>query len=115
MKLWIDDVRDAPDETWRVVRNNDQAIRAIEMHGHNLTHVSLDHDINQSNDTFKSTAYYLALLVGTIKEEQMYRGDGISYNPIITVHSSNPVGAKEIQLIFDDAGIIVELKPIQNN
>lgn len=95
MKLWVDDFRDAPDSSWTEARKCEQAIRLL---AHNFwQEISLDHDIENRPDdeTFKSVAYFIGA--------QSYMVEG--YKPKITIHSDNPVGAKELQLILSDFGI----------
>lgn len=97
MKLWIDDLRDAPDDTWVVARKVEQAIRLIATQRFDT--ISLDHDIENRPDdeTFKPVAYFI----------------GVEYNwntafaddLAVIIHSINPVGAKEIAAILNDYGV----------
>lgn len=109
MKLYIDDIRKAPDESWHIARTVGEAVNAIYMFGEKLTHISLDHDISYqlelnnvsrpypSPETFKTVAIYMG---------EYYKShntpDG-AY-PHVTIHSSNPVGAVEIEEILHQAG-----------
>lgn len=107
MKLFIDDIRNAPTEDWIVCRSVTEAIRTIARFGREITEISLDHDISHQvavgslsrpypcTECFCGVAYYIA------KE-----WDGREYSPLkVTMHTSNPVGAKEMQAILKDAGI----------
>ena len=105
-KLWVDDFRGAPDDSWPEVRKVEPAIRLLSMFDFDV--ISLDHDIENRPDdeTFKPIAYFLAL---------KYQGtstDASTFIPKITVHSDNPVGAKEIQMILlKGAGINAPWEP----
>jgi hypothetical protein len=105
-KMWIDDMREAPDESWTVVRKVEPAIRLLSMF--EFDEISIDHDIENRPDdeTFKPIAYFLALKYqGTPTEPP-------KFIPKITIHSDNPVGAKEIQMILlKGAGIEAPWKP----
>lgn len=46
MKLYVDDIRNAPDETWTVARSVDSAISFISQFGAEIDEISLDHDIS---------------------------------------------------------------------
>lgn len=108
MKLFVDDIRDAP-KGWTLARTISESLELIRRYGGDLTHVSLDHDISipvvvgevqrpyPSPDTFKVVAYYL--------QEVMTRTDGnVSEDIILTTHSANPLGRKAIVDIFEDIG-----------
>ncbi len=102
MKLWIDDMRDAPDDSWTVVRKVQPAIIFIAQFGLKITDISLDHDIENRPDdeTFKPVAYYIAL-----------HYFNTATKPNVRIHSDNPVGAKELQAILHDWGIDAPWEP----
>jgi hypothetical protein len=102
MKLWIDDFRDAPDG-WIEARKVESAIKAILQF--RPTTISLDHDIENRPDdeTFKPVAYF----IGELYNNDMLWADDLE----VTIHSDNPVGAKELQKILEHYGIIAEWKP----
>ena len=85
-KLWVDDVRDAPDDSWDVARNFHDAIHMLQ-YGEYIT-VSLDHDIN--------SWYGLKEMTGRdILNCMVYRKiNGKATYTKVMVHSANPVGAK---------------------
>ncbi len=90
MKLWIDDLRDAPDDSWTEVRKVEPAIRLLAHHL--IEEISIDHDIENRPDdeTFKPIAYFIGmkfLFRAAVRDP---------WTPKITIHSMNPVGAKEI-------------------
>lgn len=117
MKLYIDDIRNPPDDSWTLCRTVSEAIRALAQF--NFEEVSLDHDISHQvtvadvsrpfpcEETFQPVAYFIGVA---------YRYEktiGFDRNiPKITIHSSNPVGGLEMQNILKGYGIDSELKPM---
>lgn len=105
MKLWVDDIRNAPDDSWTVARTATAAIRAIARY--DFEEISLDHDISHQvhlgtlsrpypcEETFASVAYYLAA---------RYEGVDASF-PIVYLHTSNTVAGDEMAKVLSDAGI----------
>lgn len=98
MKLWLDDMRDAPDDSWTVIRKVEPAIKFIRQFRPNT--ISLDHDIENRPDdeTFKPVAYF----IGEMYNNDVFWADDLE----VRVHSDNPVGAKELQAILNDYGLI---------
>lgn len=108
MKLFVDDIREAPDG-WVLAKTISEAVNSLRNFGTNITHISLDHDISievdvggisrpfPSPDTFKVVAYFIEELILAGYWEKEY--------PEITVHSANPVGRREIAAIFDRIGV----------
>ncbi len=114
MKLWIDDIRNAPDDSWTVVRTVTSAINFIDKFGMEIEAISFDHDISYqielngvsrpypSPETFKAVALFAAHYFTLLSRGR---------RPMIYVHSANPVGSKDIIEIFE-AGFVVEYKPM---
>jgi len=111
MKLFVDDIRTPPDDSWTLVRTVTEAIRAIARF--DFEEISLDHDISHEvsignhvsrpfpcGETYAAVAYYIAL---------KYQGYSATH-PKITLHTSNEVAGDEMANMFDDHGIIVEKK-----
>lgn len=110
MKLFVDDIRNAPDDTWTVARTIGAAIRA--MHHWTPSVVSLDHDISHQvhldelsrpfpcAETFASVAYYIAAK------------DLGPRSPKITIHSSNTVAGDEMRRVLLAGGYIADLRPV---
>lgn len=126
MKLWIDDIRNAPDETWHVCRTVQSAIKAIHQFGADITCVSLDHDISHQvgigvgvprpmpcSETFQSVAHYLGLLV-IYQNAPLVKKDAPFplWNPIVSIHSANPVGAREIYNILIEYDLAPVIDPL---
>ena len=132
MKLFVDDIRTAYDSSWTTVRTVTEAIRYI-AHFH-FEEISLDHDISHypfplnewdveqtvamCEETYQPVAYYIAAKYWVQKDVPQIEGVGLlrpSWYPKITIHSSNPRGAKEMHDILRDAGIPSILAPIRRD
>lgn len=99
MKLFVDDIRDAPDDTWHVVRTVTEAIRVLFQNQEKIKIISLDHDISYpvevnglsrpypSPETFHAVAYYIATT---------YSNWSSDFLPKIILHTANPVGAEQM-------------------
>lgn len=112
MKLYVDDIRNAPDETWAVARTVRSAIACIHQFGLEIKEISLDHDISHQvsigtklerpfpcEETFASVAYFIG---ATYKEKVL--------PPKITIHTSNPAGAQTLEYILGQYGLHAEIK-----
>lgn len=110
MKLWVDDIRNAPDESWTVARTVTSAIRAIARF--EFESISLDHDISHQvtvgsfarpypcDETFMAVAYYIVA---------KYKGKSA---PNISIHSSNLVAGDEMLGVLNDGEIYAQHKPM---
>ena len=85
MKVYLDDVRDAP-PGWQRVYWPDEAITLLAQGG--VTDLSLDHDLG---DDARGTGYDVLLW---IEEAVVLRG---FVPPSIRIHSANPVGRERMQ------------------
>jgi len=106
MKLWVDDIRNAPDDTWHVARTATEAIRALARYHFDV--ISLDHDISHQvtvgalgrpypcEETFASVAYYIAA---------KYVDKPASIVPKIVLHTSNTVAGDEMARMLAEHGI----------
>lgn len=80
MKLFVDDLRDPPNDTWTVARTSDEALTLL--HGsEEVTDLSLDHDLG-GDDTTRPIVLWLAEHGG--------------WPATVRVHSANPVGIEWI-------------------
>jgi len=84
IKIYLDDVREAP-KGWLLVKNADHAIWWLKNGG--VEEISLDHDLGED----KLTGYDVAKWI----EKEVYTNNFVS--PIISIHSANPVGRKNIE------------------
>lgn len=105
LKLWHDDIRFPPDDSWTWVRTN-QAAREILEKGE-VVEISLDHDLGLENhDPHVQDA---DILIGWDKENDGYDLVKwmIAHNILpekITIHSWNPDGAARMASALRDAG-----------
>lgn len=121
MKLWVDDIRNAPDESWHVARTALAAIRAIARYDFEV--ISLDHDISHQvqvgaierpfpcEETFMSVAFYLVEKYWISKDS----GNGFKLGrlvvpPKIIIHTSNQVAGDEMATMFKEVEIPCEKK-----
>lgn len=87
MKLWIDDLRDPPDDSWVIARNSIDAIKILDTR--QVEEVSFDHDLG-GDDTSRSVVLLLAALD--------------YWPPICRVHTANPVGRQYLEGVIDRYG-----------
>lgn len=104
MKLFVDDIRDAPDDSWTTVRKVEEAIRLINNFSYDV--ISLDHDIENrpSDETFKPIAYFIGL------KAEYWRSLG-KHEPKVIIHSINPVGARQMADVLGDYDVDVTIRP----
>lgn len=107
MKLWIDDVRPMPKNYDVWAKNAEEAVKLL-LTGE-VTHVSFDHDLGMelSNDKdiivtakenkYAKTGYDVAMWI----EREAYLGKIKPFT--YKIHSSNPVGAKNIESAMKNA------------
>ena len=106
MKLYVDDIRSAPNTTWQLCRSNLEAIKALDLYGTSVEAISLDHDISHPPEgragdpcscaeTFEVTTRYIALLK---RLEPTWR-------PCVTIHTSNPDGANAMEAVLTSVGL----------
>src|SRR3990167_10355069 len=98
MKLFVDDIRKLPDDSWQLARTVSEAIRAINMFDFDV--ISLDHDIEGSQETFDVVALY-------IKEKYKNHIYGMN-KPTIILHTANPVGAIRMNGILIDFDVEIK-------
>jgi len=92
MKIWLDDIRKPPDESWTWVSTAEKAWALILKE--EIESISFDHDLGDG----KLTGYDLAKTI----EEYSYIG-GIEKKISWNVHSANPVGRKNIEQAMKSA------------
>ena len=88
MKLFVDDIRNPPDDSWIVVREAEKAIRLINTG--KISVISLDHDLGENVQTGYDVANHLekACLLKQIPV------------PTMLCHSANPPGKANIERCF---------------
>jgi len=85
-KLFLDDMRQPPDETWDVVRTHKEFIEYIDEHGVPDI-ISFDHDLDGTLTGLDCAKYIVGRCL-TIKE--------------FYVHSANPTGARNIRVLLEN-------------
>jgi len=97
MKIWVDDLRTPPDETWTWCKKSFDAIMLLAnamIDNQTVDKMSLDHDLG-GDDTTRKIVLWCA------------------YNnwwPVeVTVHSANPVGVEYLE------GVINRYKPTEKD
>lgn len=115
MKLYVDDIRNAPNDSWTVCRTVSEAIRVLE--AFHFDEVSLDHDISHQvqfgktsrpfpcPEDFASVALYLAA---------KYKDKPKEERPRITLHTANPVGAYKMREILSGFDVTEVLSAAAN-
>lgn len=110
MKLYVDDIRDAP-QGFTLVREINEAINFINRYRYELEVISLDHDISlevevgrtyrpfPSPETYRAVAMY-------IKEVYKHTPEDM---PKVILHSANPDGRTAMRAIL--VGFDVEEQP----
>lgn len=111
MKIFVDDIRSAPDESWVVARTVNAAIDTIARFKHEIKEISLDHDISHQiymaelsrpypcDETFMAVAHFIGMTYVDKPSKQV---------PAVHIHSANPVGVSSMRLLLQDYGIIAD-------
>ncbi len=86
-KLYIDDIREAPDASWTIVRTYDEAINLLDTEQFDV--VSFDHDLGDTNIP-ERTGY--TILMKVVQDKV----DGKPVPKEFLVHSANPVGVERM-------------------
>ncbi len=103
--LYLDDVRIPTEGEWEVVRNYDEFVAHIRLHGlENYEVISLDHDLGESamQEYYTNTKPHFELDYNRIEEKtgmdcaRFLVAESMGKNiplPQIFVHSANPIGS----------------------
>ncbi len=140
MKLFVDDIRNAPDEKWIVARTVTEAIRCIRYYRDEIVEISLDHDISHQigmgdlsrpypcKETYAAVAYFIGevykdraiakevgAMITCLGADCPERNGGECRHariPKIVIHSSNIVGCENIEKVLADYKILstIEMK-----
>ena len=118
MKLFVDDIRNAPDDSWAVARTVTEAIRFISQFGQSLEVISLDHDISHQvsvgelsrpypcTETFAAVAYFMGVYYSP------KRNPTGTIIPKIIIRTANPVGAETLEYVLGLYGLDSEIKMV---
>lgn len=112
MRLWHDDIRRPPDDSWTWARTNQEAMSFLEAGG--VSECSLDHDLGLERadpDVPDADLQHgwdpvndgLGLVRWMI-EHDLVPG-------LVTIHSWNPVGARRMADALGDAGRACTVRP----
>ncbi len=96
MKLWIDDIREAPVGYTHIATNYQEAIDIINLYSEQLTHLSFDNDLGElsvDKDGNELSGYEIA---SYIEEKFMMREMRFESLIGLQAHSSNYWGRKRI-------------------
>lgn len=112
--LYLDDVRTPLDPTWQVVRNYDEFVAHITLHGLDQYEcISLDHDLGEEamKEFYRNTKPNSVINYDNISEKtgmdcarwlvDLALREKIQL-PIIYVHSANPVGSENIMNLINN-------------
>jgi len=92
-KLWLDDLRTPPDDSWRWCRSAEEAYLRIRVHGIPNV-ISLDHDLGENQPSGLDVAKYIIF-------QDMLRVHKMPDDFQFHVHSANPCGRDNIQSLLD--------------
>lgn len=101
MKIWLDDLRNPPDNTWWVCRTASYCIQCLKDFSTKVDTISLDHDLGNDED---GTGYDVVKFL----EEQAVRDNLVPQN--IKIHSANPVGRQNMQAGIDSIKRIISCR-----
>lgn len=94
MKIFLDDIRNAPDSSWIVIRDANKVLMDYIYEYVIIDEISFDHDLGLD----EPTGYDL------LKEIERLAYEGFWYglkNCEFKIHSANPVGRKNMQAAID--------------
>lgn len=99
IKLYLDDVRDLPDESYTLVRSYEEAVSFVQDNAI-PPFISFDHDLGvDENDKLLPTGYDFAkYLVDMDMNNILMFPENFSFY----VHSANPVGKKNIEAYLNN-------------
>lgn len=92
-KIFLDDLRDPPDQDWVVIRSYANAVSYMSTHGI-PEFISFDHDLG-----LEETGYDLAKWM---VEMDLTKKILIPINFSYSIHSANPIGRKNIDCLLDN-------------
>ncbi len=111
MKLWVDDIRNAPDTSWTVARTVTSAINALARWP--MDEISLDHDISHQIVMGNlSRPYRCEECFCSVARFIVQKEDGVFGQPKIVIHSANPEGASDIASILGASALKYEVRPM---
>lgn len=82
MRLWVDDLREPPDDTWSWAKTSLVAIEMLKLSGDGVSEMSLDHDLG-GEDTTRPVVLWMC--------------ENGSWPDHVYVHTANPVGREWLE------------------
>jgi len=116
MKIWHDDIRRPPDDSWTWARTNEQAAGLLSLN--EVYIISLDYDLGLHEfdpDDEDAIFYKGPLPLGVELVEWMVKNDKVP--PTVIIHSWNPPGAQKMAEILRSYGhhpIVEPFKVVKN-
>jgi len=92
-RLWVDDQRKPPDESWDWGRTFLTAVELLITHGSVYDEFSLDHDLGEHEPTGFDFLRWVVLS----RPDLLPR--------VIRIHSANPVGAANMKAVIERSGL----------
>lgn len=121
IKLWLDDVRPAPDDSWVWVKTVKEAQQVFEMF--NVVECSLDHDLGYLPDPNAGGDPREPQEIPWFNSKSRPGADGIDlvewmcekeiFPAKIIIHSWNPAGAKNMQRALAEKGVKATYIPFE--
>lgn len=87
MKIFLDDVRDPPDDSWILCRSPWSFMEVLIRGWNQITHISFDHDLGSEHPYYGEITGYNCLCM---IEHMQDAGSKVAFE--MSVHSANPVG-----------------------
>lgn len=120
MKIFLDDVRFPKSEGWAIVRNYDEFVFHIKLHGL-PDEISFDHDLGKDEELanislgmFKRHARALKKEIKSGYDCAKFLGEYCIDNglplPLWNVHSANPVGKENIEMYLKNVEKFINIK-----
>lgn len=91
MRIWLDDIRDPPDDGWKICRTAEECIGTIWLAKEPIECISFDHDLGENCGTGYDVAKFLEHMAAMQKDQMEY------FPQKWQIHSANPVGARNIK------------------
>lgn len=98
MKIWVDDIREMPQDYDCWARDTEFAIEMIGKYGDSIEEISLDHDAGNEH---VHGGDFIKILEWMEYEEEV---NGKNFKFTIHIHSANPVGRAAMRRIIEKRG-----------
>ena len=111
MKLWHDDIRRPPDDSWLWARTNDEA--RYFLRNYRVTEISLDHDLGLEGPGGEAAVYRRDRGAQTGLDLVDYMIQSETVPARVTIHSVNPPGAQRMEMTLKAKGYECVRRPYQ--